>query len=139
MKLWKISCKIGRYQIIHPIHLTWSLKKQFWNFFEIEVLLHKMFDPILFYLTPKKLNTKLVLKPRPFKILPAFQSTPVCEDNFNLLQFIFNWSKNIRPVENQNCDIMYWGSKFSSHWPCQAWDWKARKMLIFRATEGQLL
>ena len=36
---------------------------------------HKMFDPILFYLTQKKSNTKVLLKPRPFKILPAFQST----------------------------------------------------------------
>ena len=43
-----------------------------------------MFDPILFCLTPKKSKTKLLLKPRPFMIFPAFQCMLVCEDNFDL-------------------------------------------------------
>ena len=40
--------------------------------------------------------------------LRLFRSTPVCEDNFNLLQFIFNQSKNSRPFKNHSCDVIGW-------------------------------
>ena len=95
MKLWKISCKVGRYQFI------------------ICILLHKMFDPILFCLTPKKSKTKLLLKPRPFLDFSGFPVYAGVRRQFRLYTLFSTDQKTAGKSKTKTVTLLQWKFRHS--------------------------